>query len=111
MPDIFDLALFAYSDSSDPPNGIHRPGNAEPAVGQAKADLARRKGIDKDKIAVVATESVDWPDTSLGYTEPEMMYAQVITPGYKILLSYEGKIYEYHSGKEDRIVYCESRSS
>ncbi len=40
-----------------------------------------------------------------------MMYAQVITPGYKILLSYEGKIYEYHSGKEERMVFCESRSS
>ncbi len=101
MAEIFTLSLFG---------NIPIPGGAEPAVGQTKADLARRKGIDKDKIAVVAIDSVDWPDTSLGYPEPGMMYAQIITPGYKILLSYEGKIYEFHSGKEDRVIFCESRS-
>ncbi len=102
MVGIIALSLFG---------NIPIPGDAEPAVGQAKADLARRKGIDKDEITVVTVEAVDWPDTSLGCPEPGMMYAQIITPGYKILLSYEGKIYEYHSGKEDRIVFCESRSS
>ncbi len=111
MPYIFDFSLLAYSNFSGPPNDIPRSGGAELAVGQAKTDLARRKGIDKDEIVVVATEAVDWPDTSLGCPEPGMMYAQVITPGNKILLSYEGKTYEYHSGKEDRLVFCERRSS
>lgn len=78
----------------------------EAAVALAKEDLAKRKGIDKEEIVVVKVGSVDWPDTSLGCPEPGMMYAQVITPGYKILLSYAGETYEYHSDKGDRVVYC-----
>jgi hypothetical protein len=38
------------------------------------------------------------------------MYAQVITPGYKILLSYAEETYKYHSDKSDRVVYCPSKS-
>jgi len=57
----------------------------------------------------VAVEAVNWPDTSLGCPELDMMYAQVITPGYRILLSYSAEIRVYHSDRGDRVVYCESR--
>ena len=77
----------------------------------AKEDLARRKGTDKDEIAVVGIEQVEWQDASLGCPEPGKMYAQVITPGYRILLSYEKEKYKYHSDKENRVVYCGSISS
>lgn len=86
------------------------PPGAEEVVELAKADLAKRKGLDKDEIVIVEVEPVDWSDTSLGCPEPGMMYAQVITPGYKILLSYAGETYEYHSDKVDHVVYCGSRN-
>ena len=92
-----------------PPDALVPPG-AEEVVELAKAELAKRRVIDKDKIAVVGVESVDWPDTSLGCPEPGMMYAQVITPGYKILLSYAEEIYEYRSDQNDRVVYCQNKS-
>ena len=76
---------------------------------QAREDLTRRKGIDKGEITVVAVEAVNWPDTSLGCPEPDMMYAQVITPGYRILLSCAQEIHVYHSDRGDRVVYCQSR--
>ena len=97
-----------FFDSSDK---ISIPGEAESVVKLSKEDLAKRKGIDTDEIAVVGIESVDWPDASLGCPEPGMMYAQVITPGYMILLSYKKEIYEYHSDKENRVVYCGNISS
>ncbi len=75
---------------------------------QAREDLAGRKGIDKAEITGVAMEAVNWPDTSLGCPEPDMMYAQVITPGYGILLSYAQEIHVYHSDRGDRMVYCRS---
>jgi len=56
---------------------------------RAKEDLANCKGIDKEQISVA---SVNWPDTSLGCPEPGMVYAHVVTRGYKILLSYDGRI-------------------
>jgi len=85
-------------------------GGAERAVEQAKEDLACRRGIDKSNIGVVAVEAVNWPDTSLGCPQPDMMYAQVITPGYRILLSYADETYVYHTDRGSRVVYCQSGS-
>ena len=67
----------------------------EQAVAMVKDDLASRIGVESDLIVV---EYVDWPDTSLGNPQGEMFYAQVITPGYKIILEAGGVQYEYHTG-------------
>jgi len=103
---IIALSAFGCACAAKPPSNSSIPRGAEMVVELAKEDLAKRKGIDAGKITVVAVEAVDWPDTSLGCPEPGMMYAQVITPGYKILLSYAGETYEYHSDKGDHAVYC-----
>lgn len=63
----------------------------------AIADLARRFDIPANSIAVRTLESVDWPDASLGCPEPGFMYAQVITPGYRIILEAGGRMYAYHA--------------
>ena len=101
--------MISWTCWGTPSDALVPPG-AEEVVELAKADLAKRKGLDKDEIVIVEVEPVDWSDTSLGCPEPGMMYAQVITPGYKILLSYAGETYEYHSDKVDRVVYCGSRN-
>ncbi len=51
---------------------------------------------------------MEWPDASLGCPEPGMMYAQVVTPGYKIHLSCGEELFTYHSDCGSRVVYCES---
>jgi len=75
----------------------------------AKRDLARRKGVPIEEITVVRVEERDWPDTSLGCPQPGMMYAQVITPGYLIVLSHGGQTYEYHTDRSQSVVLCERR--
>lgn len=70
-----------------------------PSAGQlAVADLAAHLSIAVDAITVVSVEEVEWNDASLGCPKPGMMYAQVITPGHRIVLEVDGKIYEYHTG-------------
>lgn len=71
-----------------------------PVVDLAKKDLSVRLNILPEEIILVKEESVEWPDTSLGYPEEGMMYAQVITPGFKIILKAQDKLYEYHSDYE-----------
>ncbi len=66
-------------------------------VDLAKKDLAQRLNISVELIKFVGQEKVDWPDASLGYPEEGMFYAQVITPGFRIILKAEDKLYEYHS--------------
>lgn len=80
---------------------------AEPrVVDVAKADLAQRLNLSADEIQVVKVEPVQWRDASLGCPKPGMMYAQVITPGYQIILSAQGKEYDYRATQE-RAFLCE----
>lgn len=103
------VLLLSYANSSGSLGGAPIPGGAQPVVDRAVDDLAERMEIDRNQITVAAVEPVNWPDTSLGCPRPDMMYAQVITPGYRILLSYEGQTYEYHSDRGTRITYCGQR--
>ena len=69
-------------------------------VQAAKKELARRLNVRPESIVLVGpVESVTWPDASLGCPEPGMMYAQVLTPGYRFKLESGGKPYDYHTGK------------
>jgi hypothetical protein len=47
---------------------------------------------------------VDWPDACLGVTRPEVMCAQVITPGFRIVLAAQGREYEYHTNADGSVV-------
>jgi hypothetical protein len=70
----------------------------------AVVELAQRLGVDPAAVTVLAVEAVQWPDTSLGFPEPGKSYAQVITPGYRIQLEVEGKVYELHGDSNGRFV-------
>ena len=69
-----------------------------PEAQAAQDDLAQRLGLAASAIKVVQIAAVEWSDASLGCPKPEMMYAQVITPGYRIVLEAAGQRYEYHTG-------------
>jgi len=83
------------------------PVSSETAIALATENLAERLGVAVEKIAVLGVEAVEWSDTSLGCPQPGKMYAQVITPGYRIILKVGGEQYEYHSDREGRqLVLC-----
>jgi len=63
-----------------------------------KRDLAQRLNVTVDEIRVVSVKAVDWPDASLGCPKPGMLYADVITPGFEIILEANGQEYAYHTG-------------
>jgi len=77
-----------------------QPAPVQIAVGR----LAAKLGIAADQVQVVSAQLVEWPDASLGCPKPGMMYAQVITGGYKAILSAQGKRYEYHTDMRIRAV-------
>lgn len=74
-------------------------------VAQARADLAKRLGLPEASIQLERASAVDWPDSSLGCPQPGFMYSQIVTAGYRIVLSANGKQYEYHSDRE-KPSYC-----
>lgn len=56
-------------------------------------------GIPSHEISLVSAEAVDWPDACLGVSNPDELCAQVITPGYRIILGRLDKQYEFHTDR------------
>lgn len=91
------------------------PGTPPAAQGQpvdaavldlVKQDLAKRLSVTVDQITVVSATSTEWPDSSLGCPQPGMAYSQIVTPGYRIVLSQGQKQYDYHTDASATIVLC-----
>jgi hypothetical protein len=79
---------------------------AEGMIALAVADLATQLGVDEKGILVRSVEEVKWADASLGCPQPGMVYAQVITPGYRVLLESGAGTYEYHTDQDLVVVLC-----
>jgi hypothetical protein len=79
----------------------------EPLIEKAREDMAKRLSIAAAQIDLVEATEVDWPDTSLGCPQPEMAYAEVITPGYLIILSAQGINFDYHTDQVATLVLCD----
>jgi hypothetical protein len=76
-------------------------------VQAAVAAAAAAEGVDPTEVTVVSYEPTEWPDTSLGCPKDGEVYAQVITPGYLVILSVDGVEMEYHTDDVDRAVRCD----
>ncbi len=59
----------------------------------AKEALSEETGIAVEDMEVVDAHTADWPDACLGLVEPDEVCAQVITPGWQVLILAEGEEY------------------
>ncbi len=64
------------------------------------AQLAENLGLDKSDISVVSSADAEFGDACLGVAMPDVMCAQVITPGKIIVLESNGVHYEYHTSAD-----------
>jgi hypothetical protein len=69
---------------------------------------AARSGVDVGEVTVVSAELRDWPDGSLGCPAPGMMYTQVITPGYRVVIEVAGEQLDYRMNRRGAFRLCES---
>ena len=66
-----------------------------PIVAKCKADLAKRLNQDLQYIKVINVQTTTWNDSSLGMPEIGKMYAQMMTPGLKVILEAKSSQYLY----------------
>ena len=96
------LFSFATSFAQDPPQ----------AVSDALADLSARVGTSLE-LADLDTwrwDQVIYPNPSLGCPQPGLYYAQVVTPGYQIVLVYNGTTYDYRASQTGSgVILCTGR--
>lgn len=69
------------------------------AVAAARQDLAGRLKLSEADVSVDNVTDRDFPDMSLGLNAPDEMAAQMISTGWQITLSADGKDYEYRADK------------
>jgi len=62
--------------------------------------LADNLGLDRNEISVASSSDVEFGDACLGVPIPEIMCAQVVTPGKIIVLEANGIPYEYHASAD-----------
>ena len=91
----------------DEPVRAQFPPESESVVQAAREDLQSRIGVPVGVIEVLSVESVTWPDAGLGCPDPDRLYAQVLTSGYRIVLTVDGHEYVYHSSRS-QVVACSS---
>ena len=61
---------------------------------------------------LVSAASVTFPDGGLGCPEPGMLYTQVLTPGYRVVVEAGGREYDYRAGaRGGEIRWCENPPS
>ncbi|NKQ36815.1 MAG: hypothetical protein HF973_14535 [Chloroflexi bacterium] len=89
-----------------PPGDPARKPTEDEFVQMAKEDLSQQLDISPEEIELVNYEEVQWRDSSLGCPQPKMQYLQVITPGYRIQLSVQGEIYNYHGAADREPFLC-----
>lgn len=83
---------------------------SEAVIELARARLANDLGCAPADLTLVEHEAVDWNDSSLGCPKRGMMYMQVITPGYRIVLAHNGQQYALHTDRRQRVVRCDGAS-
>ncbi len=105
---VVDMTSPAAESETGGMTEIAIPAEAQTVVDLVLEDAAVQLDVDPQVISVTAIEAVDWPDSSLGCPEDGGVYAQVISPGYRITVSDGTATLEYHTGLNDAFVLCAS---
>ena len=80
-------------------------------IRSAIADLTQRAGGALDDVTILTAERVTWPDAALGCPEPDGFYAQVLTPGIRLVLSHQDSVFDYRiTSTASRLCTLESSS-
>ena len=72
-------------------------GIIHPGTKAAIDDLTLILGRDADRIGIVKAAQATWPDARLGCPQPGFFYAQVLATGIWLVLSHQGKEFDYRT--------------
>jgi hypothetical protein len=104
------LGLLAACGGSivDPPTPTPEVFNPLPpeqrAFEASREALAHRLGLDPLTIRLVETVAVDWPDACLGLPGTGESCAQVVTPGFRVIVETGGESYEFRTNRDGSLV-------
>ena len=74
-------------------------------------DLATRVDAERSEVRVLRAEAVVFSDGSLGCPEPGQVYTQATVEGYRVVLGYGDREYDYRAGRRGFFVLCDRPSA
>ena len=78
-------------------------------VTAAVADVATHAGVSPADVTVVSADAVTWPNGAAGCPRMGVMYTDVVTPGYRVVLDAGGKTYDYRGSRQSgAVTWCEN---
>ena len=107
------LMMILISACAPQPAATEQPAEEEPthvnvdltpAQRISISKLAENLGLTPDKIKLVSTEAVDWPDSCLGVSIEGIMCSQIVTPGFRVILEADGKKVEYRTNQDASVI-------
>lgn len=78
----------------------------EELLDRIRQDLAERTGAVSDAFGSIRAEAVTWNDGSLGCPRPGVYYTQAPVPGYRVVLSFDGREYDYRASTRGYFMPC-----
>jgi len=97
-------SVLPVDDSMPDATPTHISVDLTPAQRAALSALSDMTGLTADKITLVSTEAVTWPDGCLGVQRVGVMCTQALVEGFKIILEADGKEYEFHTNQNGSAV-------
>mgnify|MGYP001606391884 CR=1 FL=1 len=85
------------------PTSTSTPVDRPPAVLAAIRALSSSSGVPENQVTVVRFDAAQWPDACLGLAQPGEMCAQVITPGFRVVLQAKGQQFEFHTNADGTV--------
>ncbi len=76
-----------------------------PAQEAAISAVVQNLGVVAEQVKVVSTEAVEWPDSCLGIAMEGVTCAQVVTPGFRVILDVAGKQVEYRTNEDASVIH------
>jgi hypothetical protein len=107
-PTLLPTTSSAKPSTSPVPSASPNP-EAQSVVDAAVREAASYAAVAATDVKVQQIEAREWPDSSLGCPRPGLMYSQVVTPGYLIVVEAGSRVLEYHSDARGRVVLCQER--
>lgn len=97
--DKLEQRLAPTSADNAPPGSIHNLPVPE-AVKKVRAAAATEFGVSEGLVVVQSAQEREWPDSCLGLAASTEFCLQVITPGYEVKVSYNGKELTYRTNAD-----------
>src|SRR5438128_4568905 len=85
------------------PGSSSKP-DPQPAREAALDKAAEHLGVSRADLHIDQVDARQWPDSSLGCPQSGLMYSQIVTPGFVVVVSGAGKQLEYHTDASGRAV-------